>query len=642
MKNGYHGKVLFVDLTTASLKIEEPPDSIYRKYMGGSALNLHYILKTMPADVDPLSPENVMVFSVGVTTGAQISGQSRLCVNAKSPLTDAIGDSQCGGTFPVKFKWAGFDAVVVNGKAEDPVYLLIENGKAEIRNASHLWGKITGEVETQVRKELDDNNIQIAQIGPAGEKQVLYAGIMNMSSRANGRTGMGAVMGSKNLKAIIVRGQDKPAIADKESLNKLSKWGAKQFPTSMIAGLGKFGTANAVSKQNYQGGLPTKNYSTGVFDNHEKISGTTMYEEVLAGVKEGKQDRKGRETCYACVIRCKRVVDIPEGKYPVDPLYGGPEYETCATFGSYCMIDDLVAVCKANELCNKYGMDTIACGATIAWAMECFEAGILSKDDTGGLEIKFGDAEIMVKLVQMIADREGFGEILADGSAKAAKKLGKGTNFLITCKGSEAPAHMPQLKRSLALIYATNPFGADHESSEHDVASEEPTFENFKERQNTLGLMTPQPVKSLGSGKVEFVRKTQQFYSFMDSIGLCAFAWGSAWQLYGPQQAVELVKAVTGWDVTIDELLKVGERRINMMRVFNAKEGIDRASDVLPEKFFTPLKGGPSDGLTLNREDFETALNEYYKQSGWNDNGIPTRQILEKLDLDWVANQIHN
>ncbi|MBT6612517.1 MAG: aldehyde ferredoxin oxidoreductase family protein, partial [Deltaproteobacteria bacterium] len=561
MKNGYNGKALFVDLTTSTLTIEKPDDAIYRKYMGGSALNLHYLLNHMPAGVHPLSPENVLAFSVGVTTGTRISGQSRMCVNAKSPLTDAIGDSQCGGSLPAKMKWSGFDSIIFKGKAEIPVYLWIDDGKAELRDASHLWGKDTSETESQIRQELEDEKIEIALIGPAGENQVLYAAIMNMRSRANGRTGMGAVMGSKNLKAVAFRGTRKPTLADKPALISLAKWGAKQFPESMVKVLGKFGTANAVSAQQAQGGLPTRNFASGCFDTAEKISGATMYATTLVGASEGKQDRKGRETCYACVIRCKRVVEIKDGPFPVDPQYGGPEYETCATFGSYCAVDNLAAVSKANEICNQYGQDTIACGATIAWAMDCFAAGILTREDTGGLEIKFGDAEMMVKLVKMIVDREGFGNILADGSAKAARKLGKGSELLITCKGSETPAHMPTNKRSLALIYAVNPFGADHESSEHDIASEAPSFENFKERQNSLGLMTAQPPKSLGPGKVDFARKTQQFYSFMDSVGLCMFAWGSAWQLYGPQQAVELVQAVTGWDVTMEELLTVGERR---------------------------------------------------------------------------------
>jgi aldehyde:ferredoxin oxidoreductase len=637
MRNGYNGKVLLVDLNASTLKTEEPSDSFYRKFMGGSALNMHYILKLMPPGVDPLSPENVLALSLGVTTGTKISGQSRLSVNAKSPLTDAIGDSQSGGTFPAKMKWSGFDAIIITGKADKPVYLWLDNGKAEIRDASHLWGKTTGDSEDQIRKELGDEKIEVAQIGPAGEKQVLFAAIMNMKSRANGRTGMGAVMGSKNLKAIAVQGDKKPNIADKASFTNLAKWGAKAFPESMTTGMGQFGTSNVLPVQHVIGGLPTKNFSSGCFEHNEKISGATMYEEVLVGAKEGKQFQRGRETCYACVIRCKRKVEILGGPFPVDPKYGGPEYETCATFGSYCLVDNLAAVCKANEICNRYGLDTIACGSTIAWAMECFEEGVMTKEDTGGLEIKFGDAEIMVKLVQMIADRDGFGNVLALGSAKAAAKLSKGADFLITCKGSEAPGHMPQIKRSLALIYAVNPFGADHESSEHDVASEESTFDLFEERQNVLGFTKPTPDKSLGPEKVNYARKTQQYYSFMESVNLCVLAWGTAWQLYGPQQAIELVQSVTGWDVDIEELLTVGERRINMMRAFNAMEGMGRSDDTLPKKFFKPLVGGPSDGVKLDQDEFENALNEYYKQNGWSENGTPTRQTLERLDLEWVA-----
>ena len=637
MKNGYHGKILIVDLTTSTFTIEEPEDALYRKYLGGSAFNLHYLLKTMPAGIDPLSPENVLAFSTSVTTGTRISGQSRLTATAKSPLTDAIGDSQCGGSFPAKFKWTGFDSIIFKGKADKPVYLWVDSGKAELRDASHLWGEITGVVESKIRQELGDQNIEIAQIGPAGEKQVLFAAIMNMSNRANGRTGMGAVMGSKNLKAIAIRGDQKPAVFDKAAFTKLAKWGAKKFPETLANGFGKYGTANAVSANQIQGGLPTRNYDSGSFEHAEKISGTTMFESVLVGVNEGKQERKGRDTCYGCVMRCKRVVEINGGKFPVDPLYGGPEYETCATFGSYCLVDNLAAVCKANEICNKYGLDTITCGATIAWAMDCFEAGLFTAEETGGLEIKFGNAEVMVKLVQMIANREGLGDILANGSAKAAKKLGKGEDLLITCKGQEAPAHMPQRKRSLALIYAVNPFGADHESSEHDMGSEEPTFDLFEQRQNTLGFTKPTPVRSLGPAKIDYARKTQQFYSFMDSANLCMFAWGSAWQLYGPAEAVELVKSVTGWDVTIEELLTVGERRINLMRIFNAREGIDRNGDTLPKKFFTPLVGGVTEGAALDPEEFEAALDEYYKQSGWTEKGVPTQQTLERLDLAWAA-----
>ena len=642
MPNGYHGKILRIDLSSEMITVEKPSEQFYRKYMGGSALNLYYLLKEMPGGVDSLAPQNILAFSVGVTTGVPISGQSRMTVTAKSPLTGAIGDSQCGGYWPAEFKFAGFDAVIVKGRASSPVYLWIDDGKAELRDASHLWGKGTGDAETIIKKELGDEKIEVLQIGPAGEKQVRFAAIINMCNRANGRTGMGAVMGSKNLKAIAVRGENKPAVFDTGALKELTRWGAKAFPQSNVAGLGKYGTAGVTSAQHKSGGLPSYNFSRGVFEGYEAIDGKTLYQNFLVGHAEEKQDRKGRETCYGCIIRCKRVVEIDEGPFTADPLYGGPEYETIGAFGSYCGVDNLAAVCTANELCNRYGLDTISCGATIAWAMEAFESGELTAEDTGGIEIKFGDAETMVELIRMIVTREGFGDILAEGSEKAAEKLGKGKAFLTTSKGQEAPAHMPQVKRSLALIYAVNPFGADHESSDHDSTYEEGGFMAFKERYTAIGLTNPLPAQSLAPGKVEFARISQHIFSLMDSLSLCHFAWGPSWQLYGPEHMPRLVEAVTGWDVTMAELLEVGERRVNMMRAFNAREGINRNQDTLPEKFFSKgLQGGPSDGLKIDRQEFENALSEYYRQCGWDENtGAPTRETLERLGLDWVADNL--
>jgi len=642
MHAGYMGKILRVDLTAETIAVEEPSPDIYRRYMGGSALNLYYLLQEMPADVDALSPDNILALSVGPTTGVSISGQSRMTATAKSPLTGAIGDSQCGGFWPAKLKFAGFDAVIVKGKAAKPVYLWIDDGKAELRDASHLWGKITGEAEAAIRDELGDAKIEVLQIGPGGEKMVRFASLMNMCNRANGRTGMGAVMGSKNLKAVAVRGNHKPQVADKEALQELIKWGAKTFPNADVAGLGKFGTAGVISVQQALGGLPTYNFNSGVFDGWEAIDGEILYNTLLAGRQEGQQDRKGRDTCYGCIVRCKRVVEFSQGAYSAEPLYGGPEYESLAGLGSYCGIDDLAAICHANELCNKYGIDTISGGATIAWAMEAFEAGVLTAADTGGLQIKFGDAESMIKLVQMIVEREGFGDILAEGSARAAAKLGKGAEFLITAKGQEPPAHMPQVKRSLALMYAVNPFGSDHESSDHDLTYEEDSYKAFEDRYTSLGLNNPLPAQSLDPAKVEFARITQQFFGMLDSVNLCHFVWGVSWPLYGPEQAAAMVKAVTGWDVTLQELLEVGERRVNMMRAFNAREGVARDQDKLPAKFFDrPLKGGPSDGVKVDKAQFEAALQEYYHQCGWDESsGIPKRETLERLGLNWVADQL--
>jgi aldehyde:ferredoxin oxidoreductase len=640
MPNGYNGKILRVDLSTSTIAVEEPAEEFYRKYMGGSALGLYYLLNEMPAGADALGPDNILALSLGVVTGASVSGQSRMTASAKSPLTGAIGDSQCGGFWPAKLKFAGFDAIIIKGRASSPVYLWIDDGKAELRDASHIWGKTTGESQAAIFEELgDEEDIEVLQIGPAGEKLVRYACLINMCNRANGRTGMGAVMGSKNLKAVAVRGNNKPAVADPKAFKEVVQWGARTLPTSNVAGLGKYGTAMTVGAQQDIGGLPTFNFNRGVFDGWEAIDGKTMYENVLFGSEEGKQDSKGRDTCFGCIVRCKRVVEIKGGPFPVDPLYGGPEYETLGAFGSYCGIDDLAAICRANQLCNQYGMDTISCGATIAWAMEAFEAGSLTKHHTGGLEIRFGDARTMVELTRMIGEREGFGNLLAEGSERAAAELGCGAEFLITSKKQEAPAHMPQMKRSLALIYAVNPFGADHMSSEHDLTFTEGVYNTFKDRFEAIGFTKPLPGQSLDAAKVEFARRTQCLYSMLDSVNMCQFVWGPSWQLYGPEHIIKMIKAVTSWDVTVEELLEVGERRLNMMRAFNAREGFTREQDTLPEKFFGhPLQGGPTDGWKVERAEFADALTEYYRRCGWDEQtGNPTRDTLSRLGLDWVA-----
>jgi aldehyde:ferredoxin oxidoreductase len=638
MPNGYNGRILHVDLTSGELTIEEPEEKFYRKYMGGSAMGLYYLLKEMSAEADPLGADNVLALCLSVMTGTPISGQSRMTSVAKSPLTGAIGDAQSGGFFPAEMKFAGFDAIIIKGKAEKPVYLWIHDGQTELRDASHLWGRITGEAEAILKEELGDDRIEVLQVGPAGEKGVRFAGLISMSNRANGRTGMGAVMGSKNLKAVVVRGINKPTIADKETLNELARWGATKLPESDVDGLAKYGTAETTGSQQRAGGLPTYNFTSGVFDGWEPIDGTTMYDTILQGADQGQQDRYGRDTCYACTIRCKRVVEITDGPYKVDPHYGGPEYETTSTFGNYCGVSDLAAISKANELCNKYGMDTISCGATIAWAMECFEEELVTVEDTGGIQLRYGNAEAMVKMVEMIAKREGFGDILAEGSAYAAAKIGRGTEaFLITSKNQEAPAHMPQVKRSLALIYAVNPFGADHQSHEHD-----PSYRDYPERMAQLGLHDPQPKLALNAEMVRYAMVTQHLYSVMDSINVCQFVYGPAWQLYGPDQLVKAAQAVTGWDVSLYELMKVGERRLNMMRAFNAREGIGREADTLPKKFFTrPLKGGKSDGYVIDRDEWQQAVDSYYAMCGWDvQTGYPTRAKLESLGIGWVANEI--
>jgi aldehyde:ferredoxin oxidoreductase len=641
MPNGYNGKILHVDLTKGTLAVEEPPESFYRTYMGGSAMGLYYILKEMPRGADPLGPENVLTLMTGVTTGAAISGQSRINANAKSPISGGIGDSQGGGFFPAELKFAGFDGIVVKGKASKPAYLWIKDGIAELKDASHLAGRITGEVESTLKKELGEEKAEVLQHGPAAEKGVLFSSLLSMSNRNNGRTGMGLVMASKNLKAVVVRGTKKPTLADSKGLTALNREGPKLMPDNPdMAGLGKYGTASVVMPQHSMGTLPTYNYKEGQFEFADDLSGEKMYDTILRGAAEGKQDKQGRDTCYSCVVRCKRVVEL-EGKYKVDPVYGGPEYETLGTFGSYCGIKDAAAVALANQICNQYGVDTISCGATIAFAMECYENSILTKEDTGGIDLKFGNAEAMLEtLRQIVTGSSDFGRLLGQGSERAAKAIGKGADeHLITVKGAEAPAHMPQAKRSLGLIYAVNPFGADHQSSEHDWMIEEGIASDlYMSRLALLGMPDRLGPMSLGPEKVKFAYLTEVFYSMLDSVELCQFVWGPGWTLYGPAETVELVRTVTGWDVTVDELMAVGERRLNLMRTFNAREGLDRKQDKLPKKFYKALKGeGPTAGIALTREEIESALDGYYKLAGWTNDGVPTKARLEKLDLAWAA-----
>jgi aldehyde:ferredoxin oxidoreductase len=630
MPNGYNGKILHVDLTKGVLTVEEPKEAFYRKYLGGSAMGMHYILRDMPKGADPLGPENVLTLMAGVTTGAPISGQSRLNANAKSPISGGIGDSQSGGFFPAELKFAGFDGIVIKGRSPKPVYLCIVDGKYELRDAAHLMGKKSGDVDDIIHKEVDPK-AEILQHGMGAENGVLFSSLVSMSNRHNGRTGMGLVMASKNLKAVVVRGTKKVQVADQKALTELNRIGPKAIPENGdMDGLAKFGTAVVVLFNNTIGTLPTRNYSEGQFEGCEPISGEKMAETIL----------KERDTCYACVVKCKRVVEIKDGAYKVDPRYGGPEYETLGTFGSYCGVNDLAAVSLANQVCNEYAVDTIAAGATIAFAMECYEKGIITKEQTGGLELKFGDADVMLKVLDQIVKNEGpLGKVLSQGSERAAKVWGNGADeCLITVKGAEAPAHMPQAKRSLALIYAVNPFGADHQSSEHDPYYEEGVGDFNLDRLKQIGLGSPQPAYSLTEEKVRYAYETEVFYSMLDSAELCQFVWGPTWTLYDGKQTADMINAVTGWDVTVDDLMQVGYRRLNLFRVFNAREGLGRKDDRLPKKFFKELKGtGPTTGFALTHEEVDSAIDHYYKLAGWTADGAPTPETLKKHDVEWAA-----
>lgn len=622
------GKILNVNLTTREIKVETIAKEIYRKYPGGSALATYLLLKNLPSGIDPLSEKNILIFAVSPFTGLPISGLSRVAVSAKSPLTGGIGDSQAGGYFPASLKANGYDAIMFTGKSTGPVYLHIDGDNIELRNAEKLWGHVTGTVEKLIKEELKENKLDIAQIGPAGENLIKYACILNMCQRANGRTGMGAVMGSKNLKAVVLKKKTKVEIADKSNLLSLAKEVTTRLRANeAVAGLAEHGTDGDLEAFSDEGFLPTNNWQSGWFpDGAESITGETMSKTIL----------KGRESCFACAVRCKRVVEI-EGK--VDPLYGGPEYETCATFGSYCGVKDLSDIALANQLCNMYGVDTISCGATISFAMECYEKGLITKEDTGGLEIKFGDGKIVTKLVEMIAKREGFGDFLADGSYRASKKIGKGAEeFSISVKGQELPAHMPQYKPAVGLVYSVNPFGADHQSSEHDPFLVMPEDSQERKWIGKIGMTKEyEDSFALDYDKVRFAFNSQCFYSLTDTLCLCQFVWGPCWVLYGPDDFVKLCKYGVDWETSLFELMQVGERRINMMRYFNAREGFTKKEDTLPKRLFEPFKDGPSKGIKLDKDEFEWAQKQYYEIAGWDkETGNPTEATLKRLSLEWL------
>jgi aldehyde:ferredoxin oxidoreductase len=647
---GYTGKILHVDLTSGVLDVEEPPEEIYRTYMGGSALGLYYLLKNTPAGADPYGPENTLAFMLSGITGAPVAGQSRATVVAKSPISGGVGDSQAGGFWPAELKFAGFDGIVIRGISPEPVYLWINQGEFELRDASHLWGRTTEVVDEMLADELDDKRIQVTQIGPSGEKLVRFAAIMNMANRAHGRTGMGAVMGSKKLKAIVVRGgKKKLPMADPERVRQIMKPSIANVRNDEdVWELAKYGTLGILESQNAVGGLPTKNYRSGWmgYDRAAAIGGERLFKDLLRGADEDNQLKVGRDTCYSCAVRCKRVIESEWQERAIDPKLGGSEYETSSVFGSYCDIDDIHAIAYANQLCNQYGVDTIAAGATMAFAIDCFEQGLITVDDTGGIELGWGNAEAMIAMLEKTLNREGFGDVLAEGSARAGARIGNGAeDLVVTTKGAEFPAHMPQVKPSLALIYAVNPFGADHQSSEHDpsytpeVAESDP--DKYGKRMADIGLTDQQPEDALNEAKVEYALKTQYAYSALDTADACQFVFGPAWQLLGMEELAGVISAVHGEETTVADLMTVGARRLNMLRAFNAREGITREQDTLPKRLYEPLVGGPSDGKVVDREQLEAAIDAYYELAGWDPvTGNPTAETLDELGLGWLKAEL--
>ncbi len=628
MAGGFCGRILDVDLTTAQVTVEEKDERFFRAYGGGPGVGLHYLLQDVPAGTDPLGPGNVMVFAAGLLTGTLAPSVPRNTVCALSPLTGALGKAEAGGWWGAELKMAGFDAVVVRGRAARPVYLWIKDGAAEIRDAGRVWGKDTGETDAALKGELGDARVRITMIGPGGERMVRFASIVNELVHFNGRNGLGAVMGSKNLKAIAVRGTTRVAAADPAGVQGLARWVAEAAKENALAKLLHIqGTPATVASSDAAGGLPTRNWSAGSFEEAKEIGGDKLTDEYLSGTG----------TCFACPIRCKRALK-GGGPLGVEAKFGGPEYETIAALGSNCGVGDLDVVCKANELCNRLGMDTISTGAAISFAMQCTAAGIIGAADTDGRELRFGDGRAVLEWIGKIARREGFGDLLAEGARTAAKRLGKGAEeYVVHVKGQEAPMHDPRVKAGVGLQYALSPIGADHWFAQHD-----PLFAPG----NPVGAATGQPLGilegvapgDLTGDKVRMVYYTSMLNSLYDALGVCFF--GFAPRSVTPlNKMIALVQAATGWDTNLWEMLKIGERINAMAREFNCRQGFGTDDDVLPAKFFAPLPSGPNKGkATIDREAFRQAVEMYYEMAGW-PGGRPSRGKLYELGLGWLAQQ---
>lgn len=616
---GFLNRILHVDLSRGQHWVEEPGEPFYRRYLGGRAMVARYLLQLVPAAADPLGPENVLVMAPGVVTGAIASGQGRNGVGAKSPLTGGLASAEAGGFFGAELKRAGFDALVMRGKAGHPVYLWIHDGQVEVRDAAHLWGLPVGDTEDRIREEVGVPKARTCLIGPAGENLVRYACIVNDRSHFAGRGGLGAVMGAKHLKGIAVvapPGRATPLqIADPAAVSGINRWTVENF--ELVKSYHELGTAGGVNGLAGLGGLPVRYFTAGSWDKGPEYDGQRMAETIL--VK--------RETCSSCAVRCKRVVALEE-PYKVDPCYGGPEYESLSAFGNNCGISDLSALAKANELCAAYGLDTISTGMVIAFAMEMVERRRLNAAQfEGGPELRYGSSEAMLAGVEAIARRDGIGDLLAEGTARVARRLGPEAEAMaLTVKGQEFALHEPRIKHALGLGYAVSPTGADHMHNMHD------TVYGSKTRWwQDLQAFTPTGLldaHGFDAEKMEAFYYQLHYRHALDSMVMCDFL------AYPPPKQAELVRACTGWaDFDHWELLRVGLRAHTLSRLFNQKCGFTAADDRLPARMFEPLAQSRT-GRALNPEAFAGARRWLYQRMGWDpDTGVPRQETLAELDL---------
>ncbi len=624
---GYAGRLLRVDLGSGKTWTEPLDAARARRDLGGRGLGARILVDEVPPGCDPLGPENRLVFAMGPLAGTAAPGSGRFVVLGKSPATGGFGEAYTGGFVAHELKYAGYDGIVVQGAAAELVYLAVADDRVEIRPARQLAGLPTLETERRIREELDDPEARIVSIGLAGERRVRYACVMNDTDRAAGRTGLGAVMGAKNLKAIAIRGTGRVRLADPHAFRdhaladlariKRHPW-LNEGPRSARS----LGTAGGVEDLDALGILPTRNWQTGAWEHAGRIGGRALRGSILIG----------HRACQACPVGCTRVVRVSDGPFAgVRPEYGGPEYETVAALGSLCENPSLEAIALLNQQCNAYGLDTISAGSAIAFAMECFQRGLLAEREIG-FRLEWGDAPAMLRLLDLIARREGIGDLLAEGTRRAAARLGPdAAELAVEVKGLELGMHEARGKKGLGLSYAAAPRGADHMEGFQDPMVAAPNA--WPE----VGVTEAMDRFTL-EGKPPAVRLAEDYTSFINSVPLCSFMSLTVAGLHNTREITGMLAAATGWrDLTLEEEMAMGERAYNLARAFTVRESGGRADDRLPPRLARSLRDGAARGQVLTEEDLAPALAEYYRLRGWDAQGTPTQAKLAALGLEDVA-----
>ncbi len=588
-------------------------EGLARKYIGGSGLGTYFLFKYSQAGADPLGADNPLIFMNGPFQGTGIPTSGRHEILSKSPLTEAFGESDAGGSFGFHLLKSGYYGIIILGKSEHPVYIAIRNGEVSIKDGQHLWGKDTFETQALLEKEMG-GPCGVACIGQAGERGALIANIMHDGShaRAAGRCGLGAVMGSKNLKAIVATGRYRPSLFDEETVHKLSKEKYKLF-AEKLAGMTRFGTPGGVALAEEYGDLPLKNWQEGSWKPEvSSLTGETMAETILSG----------NYGCMACPIRCGREVTF-------DNIDGaGPEYETIGMLGSNCLINNLKDVARAADICNRYGLDTISTGAAIAFAMELYEREIITEQEIG-FPLVWGDGKAMIRMVEAIGKREGFGALLGLGTRKAAEKIGRGAGtYAIHVKGLDLPAHDPRCYKSLATGYATSPRGACHLSGYSYACERNAIYPDFG--------ITEVLDRSIDEGKGALNIVFQNYMCILDSLKICKFPFLAALSV---QDILTWIRGVTGWDMSRQELEECGERIFTLKRLFNGGCGLTKDNDTLPSRILKEPRG--SGGAAFTLPNLKHQLDEYYERRGWSANGLPTEEQLKKLGLEEFSSWLH-